>query len=72
MENNMIDEIIEKAKKEQKSIYVFAHKFPDGDAVTSSTAIVEYCKSQGINAQYVVTSRCPSISKFYWRNSYYR
>ena len=62
----MIDEIIEKAKKEQKTIYVFAHKFPDGDAVTSSTAIVEYCKSQGVDAQYVVTSRCTTFSKLYW------
>lgn len=62
----MIDEIIEKAKKEQKTIYVFAHKFPDGDAVTSSTAIVEYCKAQGVDAHYVVTSRCPTFSKLYW------
>ena len=37
----MIDEIINKAKKENKSVYIFAHKYPDGDAVTSSTALAE-------------------------------
>ena len=51
----MIEEIIKKAKKENKKVYVYAHKFPDGDAISSSRAVVEYLKSQGIDAQYVVT-----------------
>lgn len=53
----MIDEIINKAKTENKSIYIFAHKFPDGDAVTSSTALAEYFKLHGIDAKYVVSSQ---------------
>ena len=53
----MIDEIINKAKTENKSVYIFAHKYPDGDAVTSSTALAEYFKSQGIDAKYVVSSQ---------------
>ena len=52
----MIDEIINKAKKENKSVYIFAHKYPDGDAVTSSTALAEYFKIHGIDAKYVVSS----------------
>lgn len=51
----MIDEIIKKAKSENKKVYVYAHKFPDGDAINSSCAVVEYLKNHGINARYVVT-----------------
>ena len=35
----MIEEIIEKAKKGNKKVYIYAHKFPDGDAIRSSCAI---------------------------------
>lgn len=52
----MIKEIIEKAKKEKKKIYIYAHKFPDGDAISSSRALEEYLKLQGIDARYVVTT----------------
>ena len=52
----MIEEIIEKAKKENKKIYIYAHKFPDGDAISSSRALAEYLKLQGIDARYVVTT----------------
>ena len=52
----MIKEIIEKAKKENKKVYIYAHKFPDGDAISSSQAVVKYLKNQGIDAQYVVTN----------------
>ncbi len=51
----MIEEIIEKAKKQNKKVYVYAHKFPDGDAISSSCAIVEYLKNKGIEAKYVVS-----------------
>lgn len=52
----MIKEIIEKAKKEKKKVYIYAHKYPDGDAISSCKATEEYLKSQGIEAQYVVTT----------------
>ena len=52
----MIEEIIEKAKQENKKIYIYAHKFPDGDAISSSRALAEYLKLQGIDARYVVTT----------------
>lgn len=52
----MIEEIIEKAKKENKKVYIFAHKNPDGDAIGSSRALAEHLKLQGIEAKYVVTN----------------
>lgn len=59
----MIEGIIEKAKKENKKVYVYAHKFPDGDAISSSRAVVEYLKSQGIDAQYVVTNEVRAFNQ---------
>lgn len=53
----MIEEIIQKAKKEDKKVYVYAHKFPDGDAISSSCAVVQYLKSHGIDAKYIVTHK---------------
>lgn len=51
----MIERIIEKAKKENKKVYIYAHKFPDGDAISSSQAIVQYLKRFNIESEYVVT-----------------
>ncbi len=51
----MIEKIIEKAKSQNKIVYIYAHKFPDGDAINSSCAVVEYLKSHGIKSKYVVT-----------------
>lgn len=59
----MIEEIIEKARRENKKVYVYAHKFPDGDAISSSRAVVEYLKSQGIDAQYVVTNEVRAFNR---------
>lgn len=59
----MIEEIIEKAKKENKKVYVYAHKFPDGDAISSSCAIVEYLKNQGIEVKYVVSQEIKSYGQ---------
>lgn len=59
----MIEEIIEKAKKQNKKVYVYAHKFPDGDAISSSCAIVEYLKNKGIEAQYVVSREIMSYKQ---------
>lgn len=52
----MIQGIIQKAKTENKKVYIYAHKFPDGDAISSSCAIQEYLKNAGIDAKYVVTN----------------
>lgn len=52
----MIEKIIEKAKKENKKVYIYAHKFPDGDAISSSQAIAQYFKKFNIDAKYVVTN----------------
>ena len=57
----MIEKIIEKARRENKKVYVYAHKFPDGDAISSSRALVEYLKNQGVDAQYVVTKEVRSF-----------
>lgn len=58
----MIEKIIEKAKKENKKVYIYAHKFPDGDAISSSQAIVEYLKQFNIQATYIVTNPVKSYS----------
>lgn len=52
----MIQEIIKKAKSENKKVYIYAHKFPDGDAISSSCAIQKYLQNEGIDAKYVVTN----------------
>lgn len=59
----MIQNIIEKARKENKKVYVYAHKFPDGDAISSSCSIVEYLKSNGIDARYVITNPVNSYTQ---------
>lgn len=60
----MIEEIIEKAKKENRKVYIYAHKFPDGDAINSSLVIAEYLKNEGIDAQYVVTNKERAVNNF--------
>ena len=57
----MIDEIIRKAKTENKSVYIFAHINPDGDAIGAALALREYLESNGVKAKYVVTE---IISKY--------
>jgi len=59
----MIEEIIKKAKNGNKKVYVYAHKFPDGDAISSSRAVVEYLRIQGIDAQYVVTNEVQAFNQ---------
>ena len=59
----MIERIVEKAKKEKKKVCIYAHKFPDGDAISSSSAIVEYLKGEGIDASYIITNPVNSYSK---------
>ena len=52
----MIEEIIQKAKQKSKRVGIYAHKFPDGDAISSSCALVQYLKRQGVEARYIVTT----------------
>lgn len=52
----MIEKIVEKAKKENRKVYIYAHKFPDGDAISSAQAIAQYLKEFNIEAEYVVTN----------------
>jgi len=52
----MIQDIIDKAKKEHKKVYIYAHKYPDGDAINSSCALASYLSSFGIDAKYVITN----------------
>ena len=59
----MIEKIIEKTKNENKKVYIYAHKFPDGDAISSSCSIVEYLKNNGIDASFVVTNPVYSFSQ---------
>lgn len=60
----MIEKIIQKAKQKNKKVFIYAHKFPDGDAINSSCALVKYLKNQGVEAQYVVTSPIRTFKKF--------
>ena len=57
----MIDEIIRKAKTENRFVYIFAHIYPDGDAIGAALALREYLESNGVKAKYVVTE---IISKY--------
>ena len=57
----MIDTIINKAKNEGKKVFIFAHKYPDGDAVCSSIALKKYLEANGVTASYVVES---PVSRF--------
>ena len=51
----MINNIIEKAKKENKKVYIYAHKFPDMDALSSSISLRDFLREKGIDANYIVT-----------------
>ena len=59
----MIDRIVEKAKKQNKKVYIYAHRFPDGDAISSASAIAEYLKEKGIDAKYIITNPVNTYSK---------
>ena len=59
----MIEKIIEKAKQENKKIYIYAHRYPDGDAVSSSCAVAEYLKNQGIDAKYIITNEIRTFNQ---------
>ena len=58
----MMDRIVKRCKSENKRVYVYAHKYPDGDAISSASAIVEYLKNEGIEAKYVVSDEVNKYS----------
>lgn len=56
-EIDILGKIIEKAKNEKRKVNIYAHKFPDGDAVASSKTLEKVLRDNGIEAEYIVTSR---------------
>lgn len=59
----MLENIIRKAKEEGKKVNVYEHKFPDGDVICSSCAVVEYLQNNGAEAQYIITNPVFSFSQ---------
>lgn len=57
----MLLKILEKAKKENKPVYIYAHRFPDGDATASSIALQNFLSQNGVKAKYVVIGK-PNFS----------
>lgn len=53
----MLKEILDKAKREKLPIRIYAHRYPDGDAVSSSKTLERFFTENGINAEYVVSGR---------------
>ena len=53
----MVDKILAKAVAENKNVYVFAHVLPDGDAICSASALVEYFNNHGVKSQYIITKK---------------
>lgn len=56
MENNVLEIIIQKAKKENRMVNIYAHESPDGDAIASSKTLEKILQDNGINARYIVKS----------------
>lgn len=56
MKNNILETIVEKAKREKRCVNIFAHKNPDGDAIASSKTLESFFTDNGIQARYIVTS----------------
>lgn len=57
----MLVEILSKAKELNiDKIYIFAHEFPDGDAIGSCMSLVEFFRNLGFTSKYVITreSKC--------------
>lgn len=60
MENrnySILRTIIEKAKKENRKVNIYSHKYPDGDAIASSKTLENVLQSNGIYAKYIVKSQ---------------
>lgn len=64
-ETNMLKDIIKKAKEKGKKVNVYSHQFPDGDAVCSSCAVIEYLKSKGVEAKYITNNLSLQYTKIF-------
>lgn len=58
----MLQKIIEKALSQNKKVYIYAHKYPDGDAINSACALAEYFKTKKVDSVYVVSQPVQSPS----------
>lgn len=56
MENNILEQIVQKAKTENRRVNIYAHKRPDGDATSSSKTLEKFLQANGISARYIVTA----------------
>lgn len=56
MEKNILEEIVQKAKREGRNVNIYAHKRPDGDAVASSKTLEKFLLDRGVTARYILTS----------------
>ena len=65
MENNILEKIIQKAKKEKRNVNIYAHQSPDGDAIVSSKTLEKILQDNGINARYIIKS--PRVNNRYSR-----
>lgn len=63
MENNVIEAIIQKAKRENRRVNIYAHQSPDGDAIASSKTLEKVLQDNGIDAKYIVKS--PRVNNRY-------
>lgn len=66
MENrskNILEVIIEKAKREHKGVNIYAHEYPDGDAIASSKTLEKVLQDNGIRARYIVKN--PRVNNRY-------
>ncbi len=61
--NNILKTIIEKAKKEKRGVNIYAHQFPDGDAIASSKVLEKVLQDNGIRAKYIV--KAPRVNNRY-------
>lgn len=62
----MLRDIILKAKHLNiERIYVFSHKYPDGDAKGSSLALVEVFKAFGLISKYIITEESNYLNNIF-------
>lgn len=61
--SNILEIIIEKAKRENRGVNIYAHEFPDGDAIASSKVLEKVLQDNGIKARYIV--KAPRVNNRY-------
>lgn len=63
MKNNVLEAIIQKAKRENRRVNIYAHRSPDGDAIASSKTLEKILQDSGIDAKYILKS--PRVNNRY-------